>query len=341
MFMYNESHVFLATSEDAGGYWFSATGDMVIGLLLVVSIVTGTLGNIPAFIYFYRRRHEFFPDYLYTIISLVDLFICLFSVPICCSLFNHRHAVLFSSYSFCALYALSLVILHWFSMYMVMVISVSRTVAIRYPFFQVKIGAVKLSCLAYALFLLLFVMSLYFKEKIMIVYYSAVVHCNPIFWIDEESEVVLWTFHIIVKLTKMVLVPITVFISLVISSVELLRKPTLCNEDDAQFRRISVTIALFTCVFLVCNIPVFLLTIQGSWRYWFNTGPLPNWGVFWYDWLVGHVFLLITNAAVNPCLYLCRMSHFRDWVSGVVVGLLRGQTNRHNCALLFRVSGKV
>lgn len=319
----NISHVFYETDEDAG-HIYNGVADKAIGAALVVFMLFGLLGNLAAVLYFWSRRRENFPDYLYAVNSLVDSLISLLALPVTCSLFNDRHALFFSSYAFCSAFALLFTFLQRYSMFVVMVISVTRTVAISAPFHTVREPLVKVALIVYAVMLAVTHTALLATNKIFTIYFNKLVYCTPLsLMVDWE-----WSLYMVVHLTTTLLVPVTVFFSLIISCKSLMKKGVLGSEDDKLFWRISVTIALFTAVFLVCNVPMFALYVIESLEIWVEVSPssfLPSSFVHWYDWLLAGIFLTVLNASINPLLYFLRMSGFRVWIFRCV---------RHTCVLL-------
>jgi hypothetical protein len=300
----------------------------VIGGGLILVLVMGVFGNLSATSYFWGRRKENFPDYLYAVNSIVDTLISLLACPVISSLLHDRGAMFFRSHSFCSAFALLFTFLQRYSMFVVMVISVTRTVAISAPFRSVKEPLVKIILLTYAILLAVMYTTLMATGKIFAIYFNKTAHCFPISFMDGWE----WTLYMMIHLVPALLVPLTVFFSLVFSCKSLMKKTVLGTEDDKLFWKISVTIALFTAVFLICNIPLFVIYVMESVKIWFkvdvnSSSFLPESFVYWYDWLVAGIFLTMLNAAINPCLYLLRMPQFRIWMyrraSGFGLGLSR------------------
>ena len=64
--------------EELNGVRPNETADILIGVVLILVVITGIGGNIPAVIYFWKKRKKNIPKLLYTIISLTD--VCLSAV---------------------------------------------------------------------------------------------------------------------------------------------------------------------------------------------------------------------------------------------------------------------
>ena len=318
----NLTHVFYATKAEYG-HFYSTTADRAVGGSLIFLLVLGVLGNISASLYFWGRSAENFPDYLYAVNSMVDTLISALACPVITSLLQDRSAMLFRDSSFCSTYALLWTFLQRYSMFVVMVISVTRTVAISAPFHTIRETAVKIVMLNWAIVLAVLYIALFMADRIISLYFNKTVHCFLVTMTMEGWE---WTVFMIFHLITALLVPLTVFISLIISCKSLMKKTVLGSEDDKLFWTISVTIALFTALFLICNVPLFAMYVTSSFKIWFNSEVetssfLPESFVYWYDWLLASVFLPVLNASINPCLYFFRMPHFRRWISKKISSL--------------------
>ena len=311
----NLTHVFYETEAELG-HIYSSTADKAIGGSLIVFMIMGLFGNLTATFYFWGRRHENFPDYLYAINSIVDTLISVLACPVIASLLHDRSAMFFSNNSFCSVFALLFTFLQRYSMFVVMVISVTRTVSISAPFHSVKEPVVKIVMLTYGILLAVLYTTLLAVGRIFAIYFNKTVHCFPATMTMVGWE---WTLYMLIHLVPALLVPVTVFFSLIFSCKSLMKKTVLGSEDDKLFWRISVTIALFTAGFLICNIPLFFIYVISSFEIWFKlevstSSFLPESFVYWYDWLLAAIFLTTLNASINPCLYFFRMPQFRLWI---------------------------
>ena len=104
------------------GTSFNKTADLTIGTVSIVCMLVGVLGNVSSTIYFWRRRSVSFPHLLYTVVSVVDICICVLALPVAASLFNDRLPVLFSSYIICGAWTLAFNFLQRFSMFLVLIV---------------------------------------------------------------------------------------------------------------------------------------------------------------------------------------------------------------------------
>ena len=92
------------------------------------------------------------------------------------------------------------------------------------------------------------------------------------------------------------------------------------SRNNERKHQAAVTMAMFTALFLVCNLPCLLNNIM-----WFvnkillyktYSGPIYSHPFMaYYSWVISDVICTVVNAALNPVLYLSRMESYREWVS--------------------------
>lgn len=303
-------HIFTYPPDEAG---FSTTVDLIIGMIMTVSVVGGLLGNIPALVYFQTKKRQDTQvyDMLYSIISAEDTIISLLGIPVAVSLFSGRAPGLFTSYFFCASYAIIFSLVHRYLVFLVLMTSVTRTIAIFAPYHKIRTSIIRAICIAYALILTLFYVILLSTDSIVPIYNQADVYCFPIFMGSQGLIGAIWKVYTTFKLIIMLLVPLGVAVSFILSSVSLLRRKASYTVDDKRFKKVTITIALFTLTFMVCYLPSFVLHLVLAVSQWSKT--IDTHFQYWYDWLVSYILLTNLNSMINPCLYYLRMPRFRRW----------------------------
>ena len=306
------------------GTSFNKTADLTIGIISIVCMLVGVLGNVSSTIYFWRRRSVSFPHLLYTVVSVVDICICVLALPVAASLFNDRLPVLFSSYIICGAWTLAFNFLQRFSMFLVLIVSSTRAIAILFPFYQLKKTVFLTACGCFGLFLLE-VDTVYLGFGVLkFIFWSPTGCCGV-----EPSYFppgITWTVYIMLLLVTVFSISIASFVSFVASTMALIRRSKAQNQissNESQktvvgtSKDISITIALFTAVFLICNTPLFTIQLLNNCSGWFGwenflyTNPF----LFWYGWLLSQFFFTVLNATLNPVLYHLRFKMFRQWVS--------------------------
>ena len=281
--------------------------DRTIGALVILCMIIGITGNISSFIFFWRERLTIFPHRLYLIISGVDICTSIAGFPVVAVLFNGRLPVLFSYYVVCGAWTLTFNFLQRFSMFMVLIVSSTRTMAILMPFNRVHKRAALSACGCFGIYLLTMDTVYLGLGEVSFVFWSPGGCCGmgP----TGDPGGISWSIYIVQLLIIMFAISLIVFISLFLSSAVLLRKSSIRIEGERKARRGSVTIAIFTTVFLFCNLPLFILQLIDSCLNWFKLDRFIDRSPFvmWYGWLLSHHFFTTLNAALNPCLYHLRM----------------------------------
>ena len=96
-----------------------------------------------------------------------------------------------------------------------------------------------------------------------------------------------------------------------------MKKPVLSRKNGEGFRRVSVTISIFTGVFLFFNIPNFLFVVWGALRIFGLRSELELFDVddkrMYFIHLMLQILPMFLNAVVNPLLYASRMKEYHDW----------------------------
>ena len=84
-------------------------------------------------------------------------------------------------------------------------------------------------------------------------------------------------------------------------------------------RKATITIIIFTLVYLVFHVPVFLNYTRFVVSLYL-TGRFHQ-GMFFerYIWLMTYVMTVAVNSLVNPIVYLCRMSRFKSEIVKLVL----------------------
>lgn len=304
---------------------FHPLTDQLLGSLLLFLICVGITGNMVSLSFFWATRHNNFPHLLYSGISLVDMVTCLISLPVVPPLMMNRDPILFSNATLCMLWAVLFNLQVCMSMFMVLVLSVTRTIHIVAPFYGIKKRSVVVAVVMYLVYLILFRTACLVGEVWDTKYHTADAHCSIIINLRGMSTfntVVTYYVHL---LGGYLAPPVVVFISLLVVVAHLTKKKAakrtsmLCMSlhESNGFRRVTVTIALFTGTFLLCNLPFFSLITFYAFLPTLTTAEynaiLGLYTITWYGNLVFGIHLTVLNAVLNPVLYLARMPSFRRW----------------------------
>ena len=227
----------------------SDTADKIIGALLIIILVVSLVGNISALRFFWSNKRKTLPDKLYITIAVVDIITSISSVPVITSLLNNRKAMICGIPALCSTYLMTVLFSVRMSIFLVAVLSVTRTVAIVSPhrFIQIKTELVTFVIGGYVAFLIftdiVFLAQGWFKP----VYLQLVSACVLSF--TDKSPSWASNFYYITFDTEFAVPSIIVFVSFIVGIVALMRKkaaPT-SNIDVPSFQNA----ALNPCLYLI------------------------------------------------------------------------------------------
>ena len=288
------------------------TYDVLIGLILLVCFVIGLPGNLASFIYFSRRKD--FAGLVYSLISGIDTVTCLIHIPVMIALFNNRKPGIFDNKVFCVGWNVVFYFQAQMSMFLVMSLSVSRTIAIMLPFYRAKKRTFLFSCAMYSLYLCFwYVLILFFGGKNKFFGYdTANVYCY--YTIEDVglfAQIEQTFFALSLGIPSMI-----TLINFIISVNKLLHSDSALRMSKRN-RQASVTLTAFTGLFLICNAPYFVNNTVYMAVYLMDSEyPQPFYTstfMFFYSWVLAEVVSLVVNATLNPVLYACRMKELRKW----------------------------
>ena len=290
--------------------------DTLIGIALVLCTFSGGPANLLALVHFWNSHVRDLATTLYITICIVDTCITITHFPIALSLFNYRRPELFNSLAVCTAWTYIFKFLQRMSIWLVMVLSVYRTIAISLPFCRVSKVAVLCTLFGYCVFLA--VVDVMEIQMSTVKYVSIGPFCtsSPL---QGGANYSAWVTTAKTLTTVELGAPaILTFFSFLIGAVRLYKPAS--KQHGKRYVRASVTVALFTALFLSCNMPFFTLMVLNSvTRAMGYTYPQPFFGsVFMsqYSWLLAKILLTVLNATLNPVLYYYRMTGFRDWLTG-------------------------
>ena len=292
---------------------FNENTDIIIGGLLIISMAVGIIGNIPAFLYFWSIRKKSLHFALYTIVTAADVCTCTCAFPVVASLFNKRRPTLFNNYTFSGIWTLIFNFLQRFTMFMVLMISATRCLAIFAPLYRINEKASLLACACFGAFITVVDIAYVASAELHFSYWSPGAGSGVAPSIVPPGKS--WTIYILLLLLIIFGISLAVFVSFVLSTVALLRRKETNTETNKKFREVTVTIALFTAVFLLNNLPLFTIQLLQSCIEWFGWDQflMKSPVMLWYGFMMSQFFFTTLNAALNPCLYLVRMKRFRAW----------------------------
>ena len=290
---------------------FISPVDSTLSALIILLILIAVPGNVSSFVFFSQRLNHNLHFLLYAVMSVTDICTCCFAVSPLVTLLNGRQNVAYTTVSSCVAWAIGAKFSVFFSMFVVLMISVTRTIAIVAPFYKIRRWAVIGALLGYGVGSLIFDSSFVALKLYNVRYSSTVAGC--IIPVLHEAPNWIQNFYKYIMMLDLIIPSLTVLFSFLISTTYIVRKqkkraPSKCGK---KFKEASVTISIFTAVFLVCNLPFFVIHVLNSLP---NRNNISLGVVKSYSWLISQGILPLINAAINPCVYFTRTSQFRRWV---------------------------
>ena len=286
--------------------------DGMIAVGFCLCFLIGLPGNSLALRYFLQTKKRPLPILLYIVACCIDIGSSIIHLPVVANLLNKRNQGILKNTIFCSIWYFFLMLLQQMSMFVVMLLSLSRAIAILCPFYNINKKGVFASIAVYFLYQSVWdTLHIYSAEE---VHYTAG-FCQ----MYSESSLNIAS-QINFSITSGV-PPIIVFVSFLVSITELrMTDATESAIHDRRNQRASETITFFAAIFLSCNLPTFLnnalftFTMAQYERY---PGPIyDNNFMYFYSWILSEIFCTVLNASLNPLLYFWRMKNMRAWLLG-------------------------
>ena len=291
--------------------------DFLLSLPYLLCLVVGAPANLCAVIYFVRKKKRDLPNYLYIFSSLNDMLTNLLVFPVIASLWRGRDEQLYGYPALCTIFGMFLKMQASFSVFLVAVLSITRTMILIRPFLDISTKTVLWVVGIYGIYLILNQIVPLALHKTKFVYTREEVYC----WDDGTSE--LWTrLDTWLDLMALALPVIPITISCVLSCIFVWKKGKYLSETVsgvANSKRATGTIILMTVVYILFNVPLFvnyiLWTIienSGKWQY-----PEPFYSTrfaYWYLWNFTDCLFINLNSLCNPLVYFMRIKTFKSWV---------------------------
>ena len=287
--------------------------DGLIAVAICISSLIGLPGNLVSFIYFIQTEKRNLSTLLYLTACSIDMFSNVIALPVAANLFNKRSPGWLANTAFCTLWYFLLLLLQQMSMFVVMLLSLSRAIVITVPFYKIRKRLALLSAVVYLIYHFIWNIAYFLQAES---YYSTAAALCQVY-----SESLFYTLFQANYTVCTLIPPVVVFLAF-LTSMAKLKKGNITEASQRRNHAASVTITYFAAIFLSCNCFTFLncclytITMSYYKRY---PGPIYEGNfMFFYSWLLSELFCTILNAALNPLLYLWRMRDLRSWLGGVV-----------------------
>ena len=218
-----------------------------------------TSGNGLSVSYFWSRRRKSVHPLLYSLMSIVDIFSSFVSIPVIITLFSSRNPVLFNNGPFCMIWTIFFYYILRISIFIVLLVSVTRTIGMMMPMLKVRENALMISLGIYS-GMIIILDALYLSLSLFKVgYRNKEAFCEQVAMGTPAIK-----FYSILLKIQLVVPSILVLVSYIASTAVLVRQMASSRKmkkKETELRYASVTVAIFTTIFLICNLPCFLIQL--------------------------------------------------------------------------------
>lgn len=286
----------------------STEADYFLAAVCIFCATVGVAGNLVALRYFHNHRKDL-PTILYILITLVDILSCSTCLPTAISYLNHRQPMWYGNSIFCYGWGILWAIIPFMSVFLVAVLSITRTISLISPLRQIKTKRVMIFVSVYIGYLVLWsTVPIIFKYGYF-VYTPEDTYC----WESTRSG---WYSNLeIFNGAVLLAFPIVpVIISCFISSycvLSSLKVSTLSSAVRNMKLEATITIILITVTYIVLNLPIFIIWVLYIYENFNVRGDTFS---KYYSWSVCYVICVSMNATLNPFIYISRMEKFRGAV---------------------------
>ena len=315
--------------------------EVTLGVVYIVLMITGIPSNIVSVIHFTnqsarsRSTREYF-KWVYSNIAVVDLCISIFCFPVISVFLNDkRDSVFFHNDMFCKFWGFLWEVLPYYSVFLVLVLSISRMLILVKPMTVLSKRILFFSLAIYNILLIAAKVTFYMAELTRIDFTKRDTLCILTYVPENDAIYPVYTFFNIILLAVPI-IPICISCFLSISrmyktdqAVRSTRKMSnnvarrvSVKKSQMRHRRATVTVIIMTATYILCNVPVFLnYVLYGVWSAltWSNSAPdyqefYSTTFMFYYSWNSCLVLFVLINAVLNPIIYVTRMKEFRQFV---------------------------
>ena len=301
---------------------FSPTADYIFAVIVIICLIIGLPGNALALKYFLSQTKDL-ATCIYIFTTINDMLICATSFPVILSFVNQRDAVIFGNFTFCAIWGIVWKILPFLSVFLVAVLSLTRTLLLLKPLRAINKHYVIAVICGYGLFITTIRILPNLLDYGDYVYNSKGVYCweeRYFTWYKTAANVIsilLLAFPIIP-----IIVSCGVSTYLVLSSIRVSNNNTNINTLR---KTATVTIVMFTVVYIIFNIPnfvnyvIYITCLVNNDYTIYNTESL-----YFYAWNFTYIICVVANAGANPVIYFWRMRNLRTYIFVTVLTRSKG-----------------
>ena len=302
---------------------FHEAADVTYGGFYCLCFLIGTLGNIVSFLYFISKKMDI-SNVLYTMITVNDVVISIIVLPVGMSLWSDRRpGLLFGSEGGCAAWAYLWHTAVASSIFLVLCLSISRTISLVRPFKEQSVKCLIVSIVVYISLTLAMLLSVHIEEVVKIDFHAWDTRCDMVLISKTPGDTHGAVANILEagRNTAFLVPALLVAISSIISAVLLARGSEhqgLQKDIQRSSSRATVTVLLFALLYGICNVPVVIDRILLT--YSRHAGDM-SWyrSLYRFDTQFYYYNIIITvlpaaNSAANPILFFLRMPALREFI---------------------------
>ena len=305
---------------------FSTSLDLFYGSVLILCLVIGVLGNLAALIYFISKESDL-SNTIYKCVATNDLVISLACAPVGISYLSKSRdiGVVFGSGPGCYIWIQMWYTGYRVSIFLVVVLSFSRTLSMLKPFLQQNVRAVLGVIVGYSLGTLTSFIALEMLPELEIGFERGFVSCGLMISVDYYKDASAGTVLVLIEagmiltlIIEFLVVLITAAMSCYLLVFRKSRVPSTCQRLHQSRIRATVTIMIFALVYIIFNVPLVLKVILQFIDSYLGGKTLafdwtsPPYVAYFSNFV--QIVSVAMNSAINPLIYLWRMESFRRFL---------------------------
>ena len=321
--------------ENVVGEEISPTLDVVFGLLEILSALFGMILNMLVLPYFLLHKKAHLSRVLYILIAITDIVICFCSVPASISTLYHRAPMWLGNRMVCSFAGFLFNIASRMSVFLIAVLSLSRTISIFLPFRDIPSRVP--SAIIFSYFVLnisLAALPLLFSSQ-GYVYKNSIAMCSwnidHLSFVDNTKSRLYQTLSITFIIVPWLVPGVVAVASCLISIYPIVKSQNRSQTYTTLAKRMSAgemsminvrrTMILLTIVYIVFNIPCWLfyivvLSSSHNPASWIRATAYRG-----YFFIFAVKLSVVLTSCINAIIYLCRMPVLRQTIFSKIVEL--------------------
>ena len=305
--------------------YYNQTVDISYGLICIFCFLIGTLGNVVSFVFF-KTKNKDVSTVIYMLITGNDVLISIAVLPVGISFWSQRQpGILLGSKYGCYIWIYWWNITVSLSFFLVICLSITRTISLVRPFLQQKVKYVLMGVIAYTALTIAHVIVGQVMKGIKISFSVLASRCVISVDIGTQTPYFLGVSKTLTFIAPLFIVAISCVIS--VSLLTKRNKTTRQRELQQSRNKATVTILLFALLYGVCTLPLVVDYLVKSYslfqRRWDTSLNFYKFDRKHYYRSAVRTLLIAVNSALNPIFYIWRMPRLRVSVFTKVREILR------------------